>query len=173
MKQFMRLLHQSQLLQTFLPHGMWSSRLMLYIPALKNYSRHHSFRFQKGKGEYAEHVEMCYRNWSKCKRKEWLPNETGDIICTLNLEPKGSPSILWPEYNKCPSIDDMRSGLQQFSSRLSVDESTGRGNNACLGNDVLMKNFKQLENLFHLKIWYIDKLRLTWNWCPTRLLLRE
>jgi hypothetical protein len=58
------------------------------------YSRHHSFRFQKGKGEYAEHVEMCYRNWSKCKRKEWLPNETGDIICTLNLEPKGSPSIL-------------------------------------------------------------------------------
>ena len=61
---------------------------------LKNYSCHHSFRFQKGKGEYAEHVEMCYRNWSKCKWKEWLPNETGDIICTLNLEPKGSPSIL-------------------------------------------------------------------------------
>ena len=55
-------------------------------------------------------------NWSKFKRKEWLPNETGDIIRTLNVAPKGSPSILQPEYNKCPSVDDMRSGLQQFSS---------------------------------------------------------
>ena len=26
-------------------------------------------------------------------------------------------------YSKCPSVDDLRTGLQQFSSRLSVDES--------------------------------------------------
>lgn len=99
------------------------SWLQPYIPALKDHSRHHSFRFQKDKGKYAEHIEMFYRNWSKCKRKEWLPSKPEDIIRTLDVVPTGSPSILRPVYSKCPSVDDLRTGLQQFSSRLSVDES--------------------------------------------------
>ncbi len=92
------------------------------FPALQNHSRHHSFRFVKGKGKYAEHVEMCYRNWSKCQKKEWLPTESKDIIHTLDILPNGAPSTLRPEYNKCPSVDELKTGLQQFSSRLSVDD---------------------------------------------------
>lgn len=42
----------------------------------------------------------------------------------LDVVPKGAPSILRPEYTKCPSIADLRNGLQQFSSRLSVDDSS-------------------------------------------------
>ncbi|CAB4000928.1 Hypothetical predicted protein [Paramuricea clavata] len=86
------------------------SWLQPYNPALKKHSRHHSFRFQKGKGKYAEHIEMCYRNWSKCKWKEWPPTKPEDIIRTLDVVPTGSPSILRPVYSKCPSVDDMRSG---------------------------------------------------------------
>ncbi len=96
--------------------------LKTYIPALQNHSRHHSFRFQKGKGKHVKHIEMSYRNWSKSRRKEWLPTDS-DAIWMLDVVPKGAPSILRPEYTKCPSIEDMRTGLQQFSSRLSVDDS--------------------------------------------------
>ena len=99
------------------------SWLKSYIPALQNHSRHHSFRFQKGKGKHTKYIEMSYRNWSKSNRKEWLPTDS-DAIRMLDVVPKGAPSILRPEYTKCPSIDDLTAGLQQFSSRLSVDDSS-------------------------------------------------
>ena len=99
------------------------SWLKPYTPALQNHSRHHSFRFQKGQGKYTKQVEMCYRNWSKTNKKEWLPTDQNDIIRTLDVVPHGAPSILRPDYSKCPSVDDLKAGCQQFSSRLSVDES--------------------------------------------------
>jgi hypothetical protein len=99
------------------------SWLKEYISALLNHSCHHSFLFQKGKGKDVEKIQMLYRNWSKSKSKEWLPTDS-DGICMLDVVPKGAPSILRPEYTKCPSISDLRNGLQQFSSRLSVDDST-------------------------------------------------
>ena len=99
------------------------SWLKSYIPALQNHSRHHSFRFQKGIGKNAKYIEMSYRNWSKSNRKEWLPTDS-DAVRMLDVVPKGAPSILRPEYTKCPSIADLRNGLQQFSSRLSVDDSS-------------------------------------------------
>ena len=99
------------------------SWLKPYTPALQNHSHHHSFRFQKGQGKYAKQVEMCYRNWSKTNKKEWLPTDPNNIIRTLDVVPHGAPSILRPDYSKCPSVDDLKTGCQQFSSRLSVDES--------------------------------------------------
>jgi hypothetical protein len=119
------------------------SCLMPYIPTLKSHSRHHSFRLQKGKGKYAEHIKMCYRIWSKCKRKKWLRTKPKDIIRTLDVVPTGSPSILQPEYSKCSSVDDLRTGLQQFRSRLSVDESSR------------WLNFIKMEEEQHL----------SWEWC--------
>ena len=99
------------------------SWLKPYIPALQNHSRHHSFRFQKGKGINEKNIEMTYRNWSKSTRKEWLPSDSSPV-CMLDVISKGAPSILRPEYSKCPSIDDLRTGLEHFSSRLSVDDSS-------------------------------------------------
>ena len=90
---------------------------------------------QMEQGKYAKQVEMCYRNWSKTNKKEWLPN---DIICTLDVVPHGAPSVLRPDYSKCPSVDDLKTGCQQFTSRLSVDES-----NWCL-------NFIKREKEEHL-----------------------
>ena len=102
---------------------IWDLKLWLkpYTPALQNHSRHHSFRFQKGQGKYAKQVEMCYRNWSKMNKKEWLPTDPNDIIRMLDVVPRGASSILRPDYSKCPSVDDLKTGCQQFSSRLSVD----------------------------------------------------
>ena len=99
------------------------SWLKSYIPALQNHSHHHSFRFQKEIGKNAKYIEMNYRNWSKSNRKEWLPTDSVQFVC-LMLYRRVPHLILRPEYTKCPSIADLRNGLQQFSSRLSIDDSS-------------------------------------------------
>ncbi len=83
---------------------VWDAKAWLktFIPTLQNHLRHHSFRFQKGKGKHVQHIKMSYRNWSKLRRKEWLPTDS-DAIRMLDVVPKGAPSIL--QLPKCPSID--------------------------------------------------------------------
>ena len=61
---------------------------------------------------------MCYRNWSKTNKKEWLPTDPNDIIRTLDVVPHGAPSILRPDYSKCLREEERLSWKQHTDQEL-------------------------------------------------------
>ena len=81
-----------------------------YVSQLTNHSRHHAFRFKlSSTGD----VNMSYRNWSKAKPKAWEPAVT--ILSEM-------PALLKPDYRKCPTVEELESGLANLRVRLAPKE---------------------------------------------------
>lgn len=93
------------------------SWLRPYSATFKHHSNPHAFRFTlNANGE----VEMSYRNWATADHKEWYPEE-GPFVVLQEL-PAGTPSILKPDNEKCPSEEAMENNIRYVQKRMTPQE---------------------------------------------------